>query len=267
MPIDLYTTDFAPLTGTQLYDAIVAFARINQPQDDRPQEGYMLDFKEEWGEKSLRVVAAFANTFGGIVLVGVTEQMGKAGTVAGAVKGVSSASELKTKIAGSIGANISPSPIYQIAECQVPNDPQKRICVIRVRVSGRIHYLLKKNESPVYIRNEDQAIPAPAAELRQLVEREKALVGDRSASEKAVKPIFDRLTITKASGAGTFAERLKDRTKANSSLKIAVTPQQTVSIPLDYGLEQEIDRIIASSFSSFRRRNTRRRSLKSGHSE
>jgi hypothetical protein len=178
MATDLFTADFSTLKGTDLYNAIIDFTRVNEPPDDRTPESYTVDFKEQWGDKALRVIAGFGNTFGGIVIVGVSEENGKAK----AIVGEPSKSELQTRLAASISANIMPTPSYDIAECELPGGTGRRLCVIRVRSSTRIHLLTKKNESPVYIRNADQAIPAPAAELRNLIDRERTSISGNLAS-------------------------------------------------------------------------------------
>ena len=130
----------------------------------------------------------------------------------------------------------------------MPNDPSRRLCVVRVRESKKIHYLLRKGQSPVYVRNEDQAIPAAAAELRQLVQREKESSDNSSRFEENLKPILDLLQVTKATGAGTSKERLQGRSKADSSLKVVVSPERALTVPLDYSLEQEIDGVVAGMF-------------------
>src|SRR5947207_8031843 len=79
-----------------------------------------------------------ANTFGGLIVIGISEEDGRAK----AIEGEPSSSELKTRLAGSIAANISPTPVYDIAECILPADPNRRLAVIRVRPTARIHYLL-----------------------------------------------------------------------------------------------------------------------------
>ncbi len=76
MTVDLYRDDLGAISGTDLFSAIEAFCRIKEPIQDRPQEDYRLDFKSEWKEEALRVVASFANTFGGILFIGISEEGG-----------------------------------------------------------------------------------------------------------------------------------------------------------------------------------------------
>jgi hypothetical protein len=84
--------------------------------------------------------------------------------------GIEAIGELKTSIASSIATNISPTPSYEIAECSLPTTPARKLAVIRVRQGNQIYYLTKKGEKPIYVRNEDESIPADAARLRALRE-------------------------------------------------------------------------------------------------
>ena len=56
MPTDLYSVDLASISATDLYKAIVDFTLVGRPIDDRPREGYLLDYKLEVGEKFLRLL-------------------------------------------------------------------------------------------------------------------------------------------------------------------------------------------------------------------
>jgi predicted HTH transcriptional regulator len=171
MTLDLYRDDLNRPSGTELYSAIEAFCRISEIIDNRPQEGFLLDFKQEWSEKTLRTVASFANTFGGLLFVGISEENAKPKEIIG----IQSNCEIKTQIASSIASNISPTPPYDIAECSSPGEPAKRLCIVRVRKSAQLHLLTKKNEQPVYVRNADESRPAQAAELRALIEQRSGL--------------------------------------------------------------------------------------------
>src|ERR1035441_3897122 len=108
MSVDLYKDDLNSLGGTELYAGIEALVRLQEQPADRSSEGWTLDYKEQWSDEMLKYVAAFANTFGGLLLVGVSEKNGKPNEIIG----VQLKSELKTQIASSISANISPTPSY-----------------------------------------------------------------------------------------------------------------------------------------------------------
>jgi Putative DNA-binding domain len=62
---DLFTADFTSLSNEMRYSAIADFAQA------LPFESSRHDFKETWGPKVVEDVAAFANTFGGILIIGV----------------------------------------------------------------------------------------------------------------------------------------------------------------------------------------------------
>jgi hypothetical protein len=92
MSVNLYTADLNSLGGTELCAAIEALLRLSDPPSDRLSEGWTLDYKEQWSDDMLKHTAAFANTFGGLLLVGVSEKGAKPQHVVG----VEFRSELKT---------------------------------------------------------------------------------------------------------------------------------------------------------------------------
>jgi hypothetical protein len=244
MTVDLFTTDYSRLTDSDLYAAIAEFTRQNLPPNDRAQESYTVDFKEKWSERSLRVVAAFANTFGGIILIGVSEDGGRAKDLVGE----ESKGELRTRLASSIASSISPTPSFEIAECTLPNQPDRRMAVIRVRSTARIHFLTTK-DSPVYIRNEDEAIPARAAELKHLIQRERD-AENASAQYVDQSRLMNLLPITKARKADGIERqpgRLQ-RIAATSFLRVWVIPDQSCNVALDYDTELTFRDIIFKTF-------------------
>jgi len=96
----------------------------------------------------------------------------------------------------------------------------KRLAVIRVRPRNRIHFLLK-GDRPIYIRNQDRAIPAPAAELRALIDREQFDAKSSQGSVDPFRPLPADFKITRTRDAGTIQERLRNRTDAQSFMRIA----------------------------------------------
>jgi schlafen family protein len=162
--IDLFTADLGRLQNDDLYNVIAEFARVS------PNESNRHDFKLKWADDSIQDVAAFANTFGGLLFIGVAKGQND---LHATLAGVPSTSELTTGIAMAISTNISPTPVYDIAECYKPAEPGKRFCVIRVQNSPKISLVTKKGLSPVWLRDIDRTTRADAAQLRSLIDREK----------------------------------------------------------------------------------------------
>jgi len=243
---DLHSISFASIGDQELYSAISDFVGASLPPGDRQQETYVVDFKQEWGEKSLRVVAGFANTFGGVIVIGVSENAGRADQIIG----VDSNKEITTQIASSIASNITPTPDYDIAECAIPAAPSKRLAAIRVRPRNRVHFLLK-GDRPVYIRNQDQAIPAPAAELRGLIERERFDAERGQSSVEPFKLLPADFKITRARDAGTPQERMRNRTDSQTFMQVVVQPPKVLNVSLDYGFEEHFKEVVAANFAQF----------------
>src|SRR5712692_7699466 len=103
MAVDLFAVELSIVPNDELYEAIVSFARA------QPTEGWRHDYTEQWSDSALQKVAAFANTFGGLLFVGIKKHSNDAVCE---FPGVDSTSEYKTRIASSIATSISPVPVY-----------------------------------------------------------------------------------------------------------------------------------------------------------
>jgi hypothetical protein len=246
--IDFYKDDLAGPEDKDLYSAVEIFARVALPQAERTQEGYLLDFKAIWNDTALKAVAAFANTFGGILVIGVSEKDGRADDIVGVP---SQRHELKTRIASMIASNISPTPPYEIRDVAFPDGSGRHLCIVRVR-KGNSLYLLTKGESPVYVRNEDQSVPANAARLQALLATRVAAAsaGDLEASQSAIfsqllyvtqeQPVPQGMTLP----AGCQAQRARSAT----FLQIRLTPEEPQVVRLDLAIEQEFRLIVLKSY-------------------
>jgi hypothetical protein len=162
--IDLFTADLDRLGNDDLYNAIAEFARV------LPNESNRHDFKLQWTSDTVQDVAAFANTFGGLLFIGIEKGQND---VQATLRGVASTSELTTGIAMAISTNVSPTPVYDIAECYKPGETGKRFCIIRVKSSSTISLVTKKGLFPVWLRDVDRTTRADAAQLRWMIDRER----------------------------------------------------------------------------------------------
>lgn len=246
--IDLYKDDLTAPEDKDLYSAIEVFARIALPQTERMQEGYLLDFKGTWSDSALTTVAAFANTFGGLLLVGVSDKFGRADELVGIA---SQRHELKTRIASVIASNISPTPPYEIRDVAFPDGSGRHLCIVRVRKGDRLYILTKKGEPPVYVRNEDQSIPADAARLQALLAT-RVLISSASELEISQSSIFSQfLFVTELSPApGQQAAPGDPERRARSAtfLQIQLMPEEPQVVRLDLAIEQELRLIVLKSY-------------------
>jgi hypothetical protein len=247
--IDLYKDDLTALEDKDLYAAIELFTRLASPQPQRMQEGYLLDFKSVWNDTALKAVAAFANTFGGLLLIGVGEKDGRADEIVGVP---AQRHELKTGIASSIAANISPTPSYEIRDVAFPDGSGRHLCIVRVRKGGSLYLLTKKGEQPIYVRNENESIPADSARLQSLL---TTRVQPKPADDSAISqlPVFPQfLFVTQAQPAppdvilppGYQLQRARSAT----FLRIRLTPEEPQRVRLDLAVEQELRLIVLRAY-------------------
>ncbi len=226
--VDLFQIDPNSLTDSLLYEAVRQFTGVERSFEERPQESTRLDFKQEWNDKALQSVAALANTFGGLVIVGISDDKGRAGSIVG----IKADTEQATRIASSIATNISPTPPIQIGECSLPGEIHKSICVIRVLASNDLHYLLK-GDKPVYWRNQDQSIPADATQLRALI---------------AQRVIGSTIPSTTSSRLQSAKNLVPFPTGNPAIMAVYLAPKMALHLHLDAEWEQSFRQLLQSTF-------------------
>jgi len=240
MATDLFADDLNALGNDDLYKAIKEFAGA------QPNEGWRLDYTELWDDSALKNIAAFAHSFGGLLIVGVRKDKDD---IAPELVGIESSVEYKTRIASAIAANISPVPSYDIFECHKPGAPNQKYCVVRVRESKVLHLVTKKRLEPVYIRNEDEVRPATAEQLRMLIDREREAP---SASQNFGRRAID-LQVSKAVRSG-----YKDLDSAvwhtlyyedsPTFLKLEMIPAEAVQLELDRSHETSLWQLVSDQY-------------------
>jgi hypothetical protein len=238
MAADLYKDDFSRIDDTDVFRAIEAFTRISEPMDVRPRESFVLDFKEEWSDGALHTVAGFAHTFGGLLIVGISENKGQPDNIVG----IDSPGELKTRIASSIATNISPTPPYEIAECNLPTQAGRKLAVVRVRQGHQLYYCTKKGDRPIYVRNEDQSVPADAAQLRSLIER-------KTSASQTQSDVTNRINGLRPSVQLRRTAEMDKAAGIPTSLQIILSPFDHPGLTLDSSAEQQFRKLINQNFS------------------
>jgi len=240
--IDLYKDDLAAYGDPEIFAAVEAFTRVSQPATDRAQEGFLLDFKVAWNDSALKTAAAFANTFGGLLFIGVSEQQGRADQLVGIA---TQRQELKTTIASSIASNISPTPPYEVRDLAFPDGSGRHLCIVRVRKGNSLYLLTKKAEPPVYVRNEDESRPANAAELQALLAT-RFVPGHTPAEPygQALSPGVHHVTETRAANDAAGG----DRTRSETFLRVRLTPVEPLAVRLDLAVERQFFELARTCF-------------------
>ncbi len=225
---DLYHTNLRSITAAALYQLIREFTQIDQPREARPREGYRLDFKEDLSEGFIQSIAAMANTFGGLVIVGVSEVDGRPESVVG----VLNPGELKTRVANLISSNLFPSPMFEVADCILPTDSEKKLCAVMVREASEICLISKKGVvNPVYVRVEDKSEPANASQLRAVLERKRQLQSLAKSLEPRLDALREKLSIKWQGPSGGIAA-------SESFFRVLLVPNDHPHFPMDYVSEK-----------------------------
>lgn len=237
--IDLFTVQLSSLGNDELHSAIAEFAQA------QPNESNRHDFKSVWTSDSVKDVAAFANTFGGLLIIGAGKGQGD---LRANLVGVTSSSELTTGIASAIATNISPTPSYDISECYKPSETNKRFCIVRIRSDATLHLVTKKGIAPVWVRNADQTIPADAAQLRGLIDRERQIIAslDDALVGRAEGILYDMVIGHQYPDTPNWNAGRWDLSR--TSFKLALVPRETRLIQLDVGDENKFTAIIHSRY-------------------
>ncbi len=137
------------------YEDVLAFCKEGH------EEGIRLDYKVDWPKDLAKVMAAMANTFGGLILIGVDEEDRKPKLPIAGVK-FTSKEQLSQKVASSAFDAVY-SPLFpEVAVCEFPSKerrkPNRAVIVIRVHESHETPHTVE-NGTRVYLRVADQTKP------------------------------------------------------------------------------------------------------------
>lgn len=147
-----------------IFEDVVSFCNQQIP------ESINLDYKKEFPTDLEKTISAFANTMGGLVIIGVEDKDSKPKLP---VKGLKYQEGLRERVNSIILANIYP-PVFP--EIQVCDQVRKRtFIIIRIPQSNMTpHYI--RHRTKIYIRTDDIIHPeklAPAEQIEWLMDRRK----------------------------------------------------------------------------------------------
>jgi hypothetical protein len=124
-------------------------ALLARDEDERPVEGLLWEFKKDESKRNIaKTVCAFANTRGGILILGAEEQRGRLS----GFPGVAADREWSATVANIIRDTISPWPAWFPTEVASPSDPLRRVLVVKVPRSTRTPHVYL-DAGVVYVRS------------------------------------------------------------------------------------------------------------------
>lgn len=160
---DLFTTSLEQVSEAD----VRLFLGLDRPEHQRPVEGAHLDFKSEVDDSISKAVAAFSNSTGGLLLVGVDEDQSRPIGMGGV--DAPKQSDLLTQIASKILASIDPRPRFEVHPVPL-QESGKFIVLIRVQEGDDPPYFMR---DAVFVRELDACKRATRADLIGMVERRK----------------------------------------------------------------------------------------------
>jgi hypothetical protein len=144
-----------------------AFLNLDGEEDARLAEGERIEFKSDWDADLGETVAAFANTAGGLILLGVKEN--GANNRPTQIAGIQRTGELKARITAHIETTVRPRPRCQVHTLPIgPTD----LAIVRVELGDEPPYMFSLNtKHRIAVRAGNQTKPADYSQLDALIRR------------------------------------------------------------------------------------------------
>jgi hypothetical protein len=105
-PMNLFSADLNTLSIVDLED----FLGINGPEEQRPSEGVKVDYKLKEPSNFPETVAAFANTGGGLVFIGVESKELKHNIPVAIPGEMFAGGDVRARLTGKIISQVTPRP-------------------------------------------------------------------------------------------------------------------------------------------------------------
>ncbi len=134
------------------------------------KEGFTIDYKQDFSKDLAKTISAFANTWGGVILIGVEEERitGKpiidANT--GSPKGIPLKKGLYDRVVSIILGNIHPPLFPEIGVIPFENNT-KAVIVVRIPESDKAPHTIDHRRS-VYVKTDSISEPVERAEIEQI---------------------------------------------------------------------------------------------------
>lgn len=235
---NLFTDDLSQLT---LID-VEQFLNLKAPVGLRVMEGPRLDFKQDVPQDLGRDVAGLANTYGGILLVGVEKDKVKKNTPS-SLPGTDLGNDPRARLTDRILASVHPRPDFEIQPIATSN-PQMSLAIIRVAVGTYPPYEFSQGATiGIPIRIGDTTRQATLQEIETLLRnRELAAKDPEQVVEQYMKPSDFFCSVE-----GGDPQR-KQLVPDPFFHKLILTPRVPARLRLDLAFERSLGKLIRNVY-------------------
>jgi len=167
----------------------ITFSDVAAFIQEKNRENIILDYKGDWPRNLAKVIAAMANTQGGLIFIGVTEEnnSGRPEDVVGVDLGRGE-DQLRQRVISTAFQGIYPPVMPEVGACLLDSDPSRAVVIIRVVPSDRTPHAVD-NRTKIYVRVDSQTVPyerlAALNELEWLWDRRRLAIENRDALVEA----------------------------------------------------------------------------------
>jgi hypothetical protein len=239
---NLYTDDLSRVSA----EDVAQFLCLDSSDPKaRPAEGVRFDFKRDLPQDLGDTVAAFSNTYGGLILLGVDSFPGQK-NVPGSLPGASLGNDPKARVTDKILATVHPRPNFEV-HVTLAQGPGKCVAVIRVREGTFPPYEFSQGATiKIPVRIEDSDRQASVRDVENLFRRREE---QGRLSEKEVAPYLFPLV-----GSLTIPsfERPSQRVADVFRFAMVLIPTGRLRLQLDLNSERHFESLIRSAFKGDR---------------
>ena len=166
--MNLFSADLDSISFTGVED----FLAIKAPIGQRPPEGLRIDYKLMEPTDLSDTVAAFANTFGGLLFIGVESHRTKYNFPISLPGETFVGGDIKARIAGKILSQVTPRPEFSVGVAPLPSPSDRAVVVVRVVAGVWPPYEFSaSNTVRIPVRIADTTRQATLREIEQLIQR------------------------------------------------------------------------------------------------
>ena len=238
--MDFFSADLDTISITALEE----FLAINEPEEQRPPEGVKLDYKLKETVDLADTVAAFANTSGGLLFVGVDSTRRKH-NVPIAIPGASfGGGDVKARIMGKVVSQVTPRPDVDVGVVRVSAQNSDAVAIIRVREGTYPPYQFSLSDRVrIPVRLQDTNRQASLRDIEQLFGKRTSFA---ETPQERVQPLLLNHPVPCFITVGGDG---KEKSEFGSGYHLwGVRPRLPLRLRLDRRFDREFTEMIATCF-------------------